>query len=244
MEPNNEEIEIDLKEIYYVLRAKLLIIILITILFALGAAVVSKFMIKPTYSSTSKLFVLGKSTYITSLADIQIGNSLTQDYMEMIQSRPVVDTVIDNLNLDATYETMVSKVDISNPQDTRMLYITVKDQDPKLAKELADEFAEVSRNRISEIMATTPPNIVEDGHLSKNPINSSVKKNVVIAALIGMLLSMGVIVVLHIIDDTIRTEADVEKYLGLNTLAMIPLATINLDDNKKSKRKGKQREDE
>jgi len=159
----NDEIEIDLLELFYVLRSKLLVIILSTLVAATAVGLFSKFLISPTYASTTKMYILSMSTSITSFADIQIGNSLTQDYMELIKSRPVVQEVIDNLNLDVTYQDMLKKVTITNPSDTRILCITVEDHDPVLAKEIVDEFASVSIDRIAEIMDTEKPNIVEEG---------------------------------------------------------------------------------
>lgn len=236
----NDEIEIDLLELFYVLRSKLLVIILSTLVAATAVGLFSKFLISPTYASTTKMYILSMSTSITSFADIQIGNSLTQDYMELIKSRPVVQEVIDNLNLDVTYQDMLKKVTITNPSDTRILCITVKDHDPVLAKEIVDEFAMVSIDRIAEIMDTEKPNIVEEGYVEEEPISPSILKNTAIGAMVGMVLCCGIIIVRHLLDDTIKSSDDLERYLGLNTLAMIPKGKEEYDghsDKKRRKRK-------
>jgi capsular polysaccharide biosynthesis protein len=233
MNPENDEIEIDLKEIFFLLKRKIYIILLVTVLTATAAALYSNFIINPKYSSTSKIFILTKSTSITTFADIQLGSSLTKDYMELIKSRPVVDKVAENLGLDLEYEELLEKVTISNPADTRILNLTVEDTNPHIAKEIADEFAVVASERISSIMETDEPNIVENGHVAENPISPSVKKNTLIGGLAGAFLTVLIILALYILDDTIKTSDDIEKYLGINTLAEIPLGK----GQKKNKRK-------
>ena len=232
----NDEIEIDLVELIQVLWSKALIILLTTIIAAMATGLTSKFLLKPVYSSTTKLYVLSKSTSLTSFADIQIGTSLTQDYMEMITSRPVVQTVIDNLNLDLLYEEMLEKVTVENPSNTRFLCITIEDNDPVIAKEIADEFAIVSISRISEVMETDEPNVVEEGYASEYPIRPNILKNTVIGAAVGFFFACAVIVVLHLMDDTIKSSDDLERYLGLNTLALIPRGKEEYDGRPEKKK--------
>lgn len=232
----NDEIEIDLVELMQVLWSKALIILLTTIIAAMATGLTSKFLLKPVYSSTTKLYVLSKSTSLTSFADIQIGTSLTQDYMEMITSRPVVQTVIDNLNLDLLYEEMLEKMTVENPSNTRFLCITIEDNDPVIAKEIADEFAMVSISRISEVMETDEPNVVEEGYASEYPIRPNILKNTVIGAAVGFFFACAVIVVLHLMDDTIKSSDDLERYLGLNTLALIPRGKEEYDGRPEKKK--------
>ena len=233
---NNDEIEIDLVELMQVLWSKALIIILTTIIAAMATGLTSKFLLKPVYSSTTKLYVLSKSTSLTSFADIQIGTSLTQDYMEMITSRPVVQTVIDNLNLDLLYGEMLEKMTVENPSNTRFLCITIEDNDPVIAKEIADEFATVSISRISEVMETDEPNVVEEGFASEHPIRPNTLKNTVLGGAVGFFFACAVIIVLHLMDDTIKSSDDLERYLGLNTLALIPRGKEEYDGRTEKKK--------
>ncbi|SCJ97291.1 Capsular polysaccharide type 8 biosynthesis protein cap8A [uncultured Eubacterium sp.] len=219
----SDELEIDLKEIFLVLRAKIVVIIVTALIGAIAAGIFSFFIVEPMYSSTSKVYILTQSTSITSLADIQLGSSLTSDYMELIKSRPVVEKVIKNLDLDMNYEELLGELTVETPTDTRILKIIVKDHDPRMAMVIADEFASVSRKQISEIMKTEEPSIVEKAHLADQPVSPNKKMNILIGFLLGAFLSMLVIIVLHLMDDTIKTQDDVEKYLKLNTLAVIPM---------------------
>lgn len=240
MEKNvNDEIEIDLLELLYLLKTRLWIILLTMVIFASGTGLVSNFLITPMYQSTAKLYILTKSTSITSLADIQLGTQLTQDYMILIKSRPVVTQVIDNLELDMTYEQLVDIITISNVSNTRILEIQAEYPDAYMAKRIVDEFAQVSRTQIAKIMDTAEPTIVEDGYASPDPSSPNIKKNVLIAAIIGAVLSGGIIIVLHLMDDTLKTSEDVEKYLGLTTLGLIP---IEHNQTKGGNQKKKQRQ--
>lgn len=219
----NNEIEIDLIELLYLLRSKLAALIIAAIVCAAAGFSYTAFVVQPLYSSTSQLYILTQSTSLTSLADIQVGTQLTQDYMELIKSRPVVEEVIENLKLDSTYEEMLEQLTVDNPSNTRILKISAKSDEPKTAKAIADEFADVSKQRISQIMCTDEPSVVAYGYASDKPVNVPTAKNTVIGGLLGALLAAAVVIVLYLLNDTIQSSEDIEKYLGLNTLAAIPL---------------------
>ena len=223
MNNQNDEIVIDLLELARVLLSRIWAIILATALGLAAAAAFTTLMLKPVYKSTSILYVLTKSTSITSLADIQMGTSLTQDYMVVITSRPVVQKVIDNLGLDMTYGQLKENISVVNPTNTRFLEITVSNNDAFLAKKIVDELADVSAERMAEVMETQAPNIMDYGQIAASPSSPSLIKNSMIGAMLGFVIACGIIVVLYLLNDTIKTPEDVERYLGLNTLGMIPL---------------------
>ena len=220
---NNEEIEIDLLELIRVLFSRLWAIILATALGLGIAAGVTILFIKPVYNSTSILYVLTKSTSITSLADIQMGTSLTQDYMVVIKSRPVLEKVIDNLGLDMSYGELRENVTVNNPTNTRFLEITVSTHDAYLSKKIVDELADVSSERMAEVMETQAPNIMDYGQVSNVPASPSLIKNAIVGAMIGFVIACGIIIVMYLLNDSIKTSEDIEKYLGINTLGLIPL---------------------
>lgn len=234
---SNEEVEIDLLELLYVLKNRIVVILAAMILCAMVAVGYTKICIQPMYSSTSILYILTQSTSITSLTDIQLGTQLTSDYVQLIKSRPVLEQVIKNLKLDYKYKELEELITVENPDNTRILEITVQATEPEAAKLIVDELAEVSRSKISDIMSTDAPNVAQKGYISKTPVNVHLVKNILIGLMIGFVLSSGVLIVMYILDDTITTADDVEKYLGLNTLAAIPLK----EDDKKSASSGKRK---
>ena len=141
----------------------------------------------------------------------------------LVQSRPVLEKVIDNLGLDMEYAELRSIVSLNNPQDSHILEMTVTIGDPYMAKEIVDEVCDVSASRIAAIMNVDEPTIVEYGHLGNTPSSPNLRRNIMLGGALGILCSALVAVILYLLNDTIRTEEDVEKYLGLNTLALIPV---------------------
>ena len=236
-EKPQEEMEIDLLEIFYLLLSKWKLIVLSTVLTGVCGFLISMFLITPQYESTSVLYVLSKSTSITSLADIQMGSSLTNDYVEVVTSRPVIEQVIQNLGLEGeTYKTVKDRISTDNPTNTRLLKITARDSDPKIAKAIADELADVSKSFISIKMDQAAPTVTQYGYDDGEPVTPNTVKNTVLGALLGAVLAMAVVIVSFLLNDTIMTTDDIEKKLGMTVLASIPLDEVEYDGaGKKSK---------
>lgn len=220
---DNDEMEIDLLQLFYALKKKIWFILAAMIIGGGLAGAYSKFLITPQYSSTSMMYILSKETTLTSLADLQIGSQLTEDYKVIVNSRPVLGEVIDSLALDMSYEQLLAKISIGNPTDTRILTVTVTDPDPYRAKAIVDCVAETASDYIGEIMEMIPPKIIETGTVATMKTSPSNGKNAVLGALAGMVLVCGIVVIQVIMNDTVRTEEDVERYLGLTVLASVPL---------------------
>ena len=218
----NEEIEIDLLELFFVLRKNIVAIILASLIGTAVLGAYSFLIAKPVYESTSKLYILSQSTSLTSFADIQISNSLAKDYEEMIFSRPVVMQVAQNLNLDYKYGELKGMMTVNNPADTRCLNITCHSNDMQEAADIANEFATVAKRQISEIMDTDEPALYENAIANENPIKPEKLKNMIIGFLLGFILACGIIIVRYMLNDSLKSEDDIEKFLGLNTLASIP----------------------
>ncbi len=241
METNQQqdEIEIDLLELFYVLMNKLGIIIVTTLFVAVLTGVVNLYFLKPTYTSKSSLYIVNKGTSLSSLSlsDLQLGTQLTKDYMVLAKSRPVTEQVIENLNLPMEHKDLLGIMTLSNPSDTRILEISVEYEDAYMAKLIVDEIANVSAKRISEIMDIKEPSIVETGVVATEKTGPNVKRNVLIAGLIAGFLCCGIITVRHLLDDTIKSPEDIEKYLGINTIGIIPLEMTKKEVQKDKKRK-------
>ena len=236
---DDDEIEIDLRAIllewkkgWWMIAAALAAGVIVAVLF-------SKVVLSPVYRSSSMLYVLSKETTLTSLADLQMGTQLTQDYKVLVTSRPVLEEVAEELGLDMTYEDLLDGVSIDNPTDTRILTITVENRDPLMAKTLVDCISQTASTYIGSIMEMVPPKIVEEGQVPEKPSSPSVKRNAVLGGMAGAALVCGALTVMVILNDTIRTEEDVERYLGLTTLALVPERS---SDGKTAVKKGKARE--
>lgn len=218
----NDEIQIDLLELLDALRRRIWLILLALVLGGAAGVAYTKLVMTPIYSSTAMVYMLSKETTLTSLADLQIGSQLTNDYRVMVTSRPVLQEVIDNLGLDTDYVGLRGQLSLDNPADTRILSITAADPDPARAKAIVDEVARVSSNYIADIMEMVPPKIIEDGVVPESPSSPSVRRNGAVCALLFGMAVCGVICLRVILNDTIRSEEDVQRYLGLTVLAAIP----------------------
>ena len=219
MQLEQEELEIDLKELFFELLSHWKILTVSTIMAAAIALVASKFILVPQYESTSALYVLSNS--ITSLADIQIGSSLTNDYIVVVKGRPILDQVIENLNLDETYDSLEDRITLENPADSRILEITVRDTDPNRAKVIADEMASVASDYISIKMDQSAPTTIQNGYADGEPVSPHVGMNTLIGAIVGFLLAAAIITISYLLDDTIMTDEDVEQKLGMNLLGSL-----------------------
>lgn len=241
METNQQqdEIEIDLLELFYVLLNKIGVIIVTTLLAAVLTGVVNLYFIKPTYTSTSSLYIVNKETSLSSLSlsDLQLGSQLTKDYMVLVKSRPVTEQVIQNLDLPMEHQGLLDIMTINNPSDTRILEISVEYDNAFMAKEIVDEIASVSSKRISEIMDIKEPRVVEEGVVATQKTGPHVTRNTVIGAFVAAFLCCGIIAVRHLLDDTIKSPEDIEKYVGINTIGIIPLEMTKKELEQEKKRK-------
>lgn len=236
----DDEIEIDLREIAGLLLRKLKILILFLILGGLIAGSVTRFLITPQYTGTSMIFILTKTTSVTSLADIQLGSELTTDFVMLATSRPTLERVIDELDLTEEPKDLQEMITVSNPADTRILQIDVSNPDPQLAADISNALADATADAVADIMSTDRPSIVEEAVVPEAPSSPSLMKNTMLGAMAGLFLAMAIVILRFLMDDTIKTEDDVAKYLNLNTLAALPVdGKADPAAGKKKKKKSK-----
>ena len=230
---DNEELTIDLAELFSVLWSKIYLIILVGLIAALAAFAGTKIFITPEYTSSTSMYMLTRSQSggtITS-SDLQTGTQLTQDYMEMVKSRSVLEQVISVLNLDMSTQELSSSVTTENKTNTRILTISVSNEEPELAQEIANTLRE-----IREIMEIDAVNTIEEANLPSAPSSPNVMRNTMLGGILGVLITAGILVIIFLFDDTIKTPDDVEHYLGLNVLTSIPVAEGE-EKGKKTKRR-------
>ena len=224
---NNDEIEIDLREIFSVLLSHLGIIILSGLVLGLVAIVGTKVFITPQYQSVTKMYVLAKQNNDTlTSADMQTSTLLTKDYAEMIQSRTVTEAVIEQL---------VNKISVSNTTDTRIITISVLDKDPYMARDIANAVRDTAAEHIKNVMNSEAVNVVDEANIPAEKYSPSVSKNGLIGGVLGCMIAVAIILIRFIMNDTIQTAEDVERYLQLSTLGTIPL----LQTDKKKKKRAK-----
>ena len=229
---NSQEEEIDLIDLFFYYWTKKWILLLALLAGAVIAGAWTHFLIAPTYESTSTLYVFNTNKGAVDFSSLQLSTNLTNDYVELIKSRPVVETVVANLGKEYEYKDALHMLTVTNPNSTRFLRITVTSTDPQEALDMANEFADVTREQIAAIMDQERPSIVERGVLPTSKVAPSLSRNTLLGGLIGLILAMGVYLILYLLDDTIKSADDIEKYLGVNTLAVIPLRNGEKRENR------------
>lgn len=222
-EQQDDEIEIDLMEVFHLFLKRWWMLLGCGLIAAVVVFGFNKIIVTPQYEASSMIYILSKTTSITSAIDLQLGKQLTVDFETLATSRPVVEKVIDELKLDMDYDEMVKKIEVSNPSETQILKIAVRDPDPELACDISNAMSDATAERVAEVMVTDKPSTVEDAVVPEYPVTPNTLKNTVVAGAFGVLLMMGILLVNYLVDDRIKTEDDVAKYLELNTLASIPV---------------------
>lgn len=237
---NTNEIEFDLLEIIHILLSRFWIILGVGVMAALICFGISGYVLAPVYESTTKIYILNKTDNTTvTYTDVQMGTQLTKDYAELINSRYVIEKVITQLSLeDVEYKELMKKISVNTPVDTRIVSITVEHTDPALAMRIADCIREVAGEHIQNVMDIEAVNVVETANMPVEKSGPSIVKWTLIGGLAGVFFACAVILIIFLLDDTIKSSEDVEKYLGLSTLALIPvISEDNTARKKKLKRK-------
>lgn len=257
MNQNNRDnrddvIEIDLVELLGVILHNLWIIIVSGVMVAAVALLVSYFIITPKYESVTKIYVINKANADTmTYSDLQAGSTLTKDYKELVKSRPVLEEVLAETGIDVELKDLEEQITVEVPTDTRIVSITVEDKDPYEARVIADSVRIAASKHIQEVMDTEAVNVVEEASLPIEKSSPSILKNTAIGYAIGLFLAIAIVIMNYIMDDTIKTPDDVEKFLGVSVLGSIPYSENDLSDKadmekyeKKKKKQRKQRQKE
>lgn len=243
---SGDEMEIDLRELFFALLDKLHILILSFILGALCLYFVSIAFISPKYQSSTSIYVLNKQdNSVVTYSDLQSGTQLTKDYAELVRSRSVTEKVINQLKLNTVYEDMkdldygdlASMISVDNTTDTRIIRITVTDTNPARAQDIANAIREAASLHIETVMDIEAVNVVDYAEMPMESVSPNVLMNTAMGAAAGTLIAAFIVILIHLADDRIKGPDDVEKYLGVSVLGTIPLdSNLSKTDVKKSKR--------
>lgn len=233
----DDEIEIDLVEVVRLLVSKLGIIILSGMIFAFLAIIGTKLFITPKYQSITKMYVLAQQNSDTvTNSDLQTSTLLTKDYAELITSRTVAESVIANLRLDLKYDELIDKIEVGTTSDTRIITIKVTDEDPYAARDIANAVRDTAAEHIKSVMNIEAVNVVDAANIPDQKCSPSVSKNGLLAGVLGCFLAVVIILIQYLSNDTIKVSEDVEHYLGLSTLGVIPMEKTDGKKKKKAKK--------
>lgn len=251
----DEEMEIDLLELFSFFMTKIWWIVGAFLLGALLAGLITHFAITPKYTATAKMYMVSSSSQsVVDLTDLNIGQSISGDYVELLKTRPIVEGVIQEQNLPYNYKEMLGMISLSIVNNTRIISIEATSTDKDEAMRIANALAEKGVSELPKLMETPEPHIAEYAIVPVTKSSPSLSKNTMIGALLAMLIMLAIFTVRFLMDDTFKYAEDIEKEFGVMPLTVIPEGKIegleSHDDkisrrsryynkNKKRKNKGK-----
>ena len=225
---NNEEMEIDLIELFGFFITKIWWIIGAFLAGALLAGLITHFAITPKYTATAKMYMVSSSSQsVVDLTDLNIGQTISSDYVELLKTRPIVEGVLEEKNLPYTYNEMLNMISLSIVNNTRIIKIDVTSTDRKEAMRIANSLADKGVSELPKLMETPEPHIAEYAIVPVNKSAPSLTKNTMIGALLAMLMMLGIFTVQFLMDDTFRYAEDIEREFGVMPLTVIPEGKID-----------------
>ncbi|WP_342433486.1 Wzz/FepE/Etk N-terminal domain-containing protein [Neobacillus sp. FSL H8-0543] len=234
---------ISLKELYQTLRKRISLILSITFIAVLLSGVVSYFLITPTYQSSTQLLVnQSKSDQATfQYNEIQTNLQLINTYNVIIKSNAILDLVIKNLNLDMTVGQLNEKITVANEKDSQVVNVSVTDENAETAAQIANSVANVFKEEIVKIMSVDNVSVLAKAEVveDQSPIKPQPLLNIAIAMVVGLMAGVGIAFLLEFLDNTVKTEQEIEKLLGVPVLGVI--ATMSDEDIKDSKNRRSER---
>ncbi len=223
---NSKEREIDLKVIYNIIRKNIIVILLVTFVFALVFFLYSKFFIAKKYEASAVLIVnnISEKNSTVNSAELIAAQSLADVYSIIIKSDTVLNEVIGNLNLSTTPEVLKKSINVSTVDSTQVINISMRSTQPEYAKQVVEELIKVAPPIIKDKVEAGSVKIISEARISNNgaPVSPNSSRNLIIGALIGLVLILAFVLVRELANNTFKTEDDIVNTLNIPLLGIIP----------------------
>ena len=221
---NTKSVEIDVLALLQKLWTKKVFILFTAFYVAAFSFLVTYFFIQPTYTSTTRIYVVNQATDNNNLSaqDLQAGTYLANDYKEIITSNDVLSEVIKDEKLNMTEAELAKMISVDIPTDTRLISISVKAKTGQDAQTLANKVREVASKKIKKVTKVEDVTMLEEAKLPESPSSPNIKLNVLLGAVLGGFLAVVGVLVREILDDRVRRPEDVEDALGMTLLGIVP----------------------
>lgn len=219
------EESINLRELFQVLRKRLWLIVLITIIAATVSAVISFFVLTPVYQSKTQILVnqAKNDEQLYYSQTVQTNVQLINTYNDIIKSPAILDKVIKELKLDSSAQSLGGQIQVKNAQDSQVAQIVVQDTNAKRATEIANTTASIFKKEVPKIMNVDNVSVLSKATLgeSASPVKPQPLMNIVIAVVVGLMVGVGLSILLEYLDNTLKTEQDIENLLELPVMGVI-----------------------
>ncbi|CVX39469.1 capsular polysaccharide biosynthesis protein [Streptococcus pneumoniae] len=218
-------IEIDVFQLFKTLWKRKLMILIVALVTGTGAFAYSTFIVKPEYTSTTRIYVVnrnqGDKPGLTN-QDLQAGTYLVKDYREIILSQDALEKVATNLKLDMPAKTLASKVQVAVPADTRIVSISVKDKQPEEASRIANSLREVAAEKIVAVTRVSDVATLEEARPATTPSSPNVRRNSLFGFLGGAVVTVIAVLLIELLDTRVKRPEDVEDVLKIPLLGLVP----------------------
>lgn len=231
---------ISLRELFQTLKKRIVLIISITLVAMIISGVVSYFLITPEYKSSTQILVnqAKDDEALYNYNEVQTNIQLINTYSIILKSAAILNDVKSDLNLDISISQLNNKISVESAQNSQVMTISVTDSNPKIALDIANKTAEVFEKEIKELMKVDNVSILPlaDDQENQSPVSPNPPLNIVIAAIVGLIIGIGLAFLLEFLDSTVKTEQDIEKILGLPVLGTITVMDGNMESKLASNR--------
>ena len=216
------EMEIDLLEIFYLLKSKWKEIFLALLVGALIFGAYHTFLVKPSYQADASIYITNTESAL-SFSDLQLSSALTDDYANIIKSRTVLNRVIEELDLNLDYKQLAKLVTVSNPDSTHIVDIKVTCDDPEMSRNITNALLNISVSQIYQIIGSGEPTVIDYSVAEAvQDVTPSLFKYLAIGGFLGACVACAIFILQMLMDGTMKTEEDIDKYLHLPVLATVP----------------------
>ncbi|WP_110927024.1 YveK family protein [Bacillus massiliglaciei] len=214
---------ISLKDLFLTLKKRLNLIVVITAIAVMITAIVSFFLLTPIYETSTQLLVnqTKNEEALYNTNEVQTNLQLINTYNVIIKSPAILDDVRKELDLKMTTNALNEKITVSSEQDSQVVNIVVQDEDPAHAAEIADKTAEVFQKKITDIMNVDNVTILTKAEIGEKPVKPQPLLNIAIGLVVGLMIGIGIAFLLDYLDNTLKSEQDIEKILELPVLGVI-----------------------
>lgn len=234
---------ISLKELFLTLKKRIKLIISITALAVLVSGIISYFVLTPIYQASTQILVnqTKSDQSVYNFNEIQTNLQLINTYNVIIKSPAILDIVNDELKLDMTVTDLNEKITVQSEQNSQVVNILVQDEDPAQAVLIANKIAEVFKKKIVDIMGGNNVEILANASVAENPapIKPQPLLNIAIAIVVGLMAGVGLAFLLEYLDNTIKTEQDIEKQLEMTVLGTITTIDDQVINERRNDRTGR-----
>lgn len=219
--------EIDLIDLFGYYMSRLWLLIAAVVIGAVIAGAYTFYLVPNRFTAVSRMYMISaSSSSVVDLSDLNIGASLSNDYVELMKSRPIIEDVINELGLGYTYEQVLDMIRLDVVTNTRIIKISATSTDPEEAMNIANQMARIAKIRLPKIMDAPSPSIAEEAVLPTQKSSPSLSRNVMMGSMVLLFLVLAILTIQYLLDDTVQTSEDVEKEFGILPMTVIPEGTI------------------